>query len=259
VDWNTESMGRELDYDRPFDWGMMLGGGPFLGGEDRSLYSGGMGQWQPKCIVCATDGSMLVEVSLPGVKREDIDLRLVDGDLVLSGERKEEKSHKDEGYWSRERSYGKFRRRLWLPQGVQLDQIQASFHNGILQVLVPLPGRQGRERVQVGEAERREALEEKPTYEEWGGTQKQPVSGEAFVEKPTYEEWGGTQEQPVSKPVPEPFIPSREEGGPIQEAGTKEETKPLLEKEKEKEGMEQHRGSGIFIGNEAATTGPSSM
>jgi HSP20 family molecular chaperone IbpA len=51
-----------------------------------------MSGWQPKCIARATEGGMLVEASLPGVKREDINLQIVDGDLLLSGERKEEKS-----------------------------------------------------------------------------------------------------------------------------------------------------------------------
>jgi hypothetical protein len=46
--------------------------------------------WQPKCVALATNEGMLLEASLPGVKREDIDLRIIDGDLILSGERKEE-------------------------------------------------------------------------------------------------------------------------------------------------------------------------
>jgi HSP20 family molecular chaperone IbpA len=47
-----------------------------------------------------------------------------------------------EGYWSRESSYGKFQRRLWLPEGAQLDQMKAGFDNGMLNVFIPLPGRQ---------------------------------------------------------------------------------------------------------------------
>ncbi len=46
--------------------------------------------WQPKCVALATNEGMLLEASLPGVEREDIDLRIINGELILSGERKEE-------------------------------------------------------------------------------------------------------------------------------------------------------------------------
>jgi hypothetical protein len=49
-----------------------------------------MEMWQPKCVALATNEGMLLEASLPGVKREDIDLRIINGELILSGKRKEE-------------------------------------------------------------------------------------------------------------------------------------------------------------------------
>lgn len=235
--WRAEEpVGRGLDYGRSYDVGTTLGNIP----TEERLSLGGMEMWQPKCVALATNEGMLLEASLPGVKREDIDLRIINGELILSGKRKEEQLSQ------------KFRRRLWLPQGTQMNQLKASFKDGVLHVLVPLPGR-GR----MGEGERREMMEEKQPYQE----------------RQTYQEWGGTQQQ--QQYAGGATAQRGEEGGPIPEAGTKEETKPLLEHEtrplsteretkpllqKEKEKETEERPSGIFIGGgEAATTGPSSV
>jgi len=99
--------------------------------------------WHPNCEIRVVDEGLFIEAQLPGVKPADIDLQLVDGDLILSGKRKEKKKIKQESMVIRERLYGKFRRRIILPQGVKLETIKAGFENGLLQVLVPLPMREG--------------------------------------------------------------------------------------------------------------------
>jgi len=79
-----------------------------------------------------------VEVEIPGVKMEDLDVS-VDGDiLTLRGERKESKEVKDEDYMVRESQFGTFIRRMTLPEGVNTDQIHASFDNGILKISMPV-------------------------------------------------------------------------------------------------------------------------
>jgi len=250
-----ELTGRDLDTYRSPDWGMTTAT-PYGGDRDwpaaDELFRGGMSGWQPKCIARAVEGGMLVEAELPGVKREDVHLRIVNGELLLSGERKEEKSREGEGYWSRESSYGKFQRRLWLPETAQLDQIKAGFDNGMLNVFIPLPGRQ-REQQRMDMGQGRQMQEEgRQTYTEWGGAQAQPTAPRQEERGPIQQEAGTVEEM---KPLPE----RREEMKPLSE----EERKPLLEREKgkEKERMDtmQRGGSGIFIGSEATTTDASNV
>ncbi|KAF8996913.1 HSP20-like chaperone [Cyathus striatus] len=73
----------------------------------------------------------------PGLKKEDIQLDLHDGRLVVSAERRISSEHSQDGYAVRERQYGKFSRALKLPKGVKDEEIKASMENGILTVSFP--------------------------------------------------------------------------------------------------------------------------
>ncbi len=59
--------------------------------------------------------------------------------LIIKGERRQEKGAKDEDYIYRELAYGNFERRFTLPEGVKTDQVKAKFTNGILEVTIPVP------------------------------------------------------------------------------------------------------------------------
>ncbi|KAF8996915.1 HSP20-like chaperone [Cyathus striatus] len=72
-----------------------------------------------------------------GLKKEDIQLDLHDGRLIVSAERKISSEHSEDGYAIRERRYGKFSRALKLPNGVKDEEIKASMENGILTVTFP--------------------------------------------------------------------------------------------------------------------------
>jgi HSP20 family molecular chaperone IbpA len=262
-----EVMGRGADSYRSPDWGMTTAT-PYGGNrdwpvtDDLRLFRGGMmSGWQPKCIARATEGGMLVEASLPGVKREDINLQIVDGDLLLSGERKEEKSREGEGYLSRESSYGKFQRRMWLPEGAQLDQIKAGFDNGMLTVFIPLSGRQ---RMTSDMGQGRQMREEgRQTYTEWGGAQAQPdAARDVYSGTVQRQEERGPIQQEGTMEETKPLLEKKQEMKPLPER-REEERKPLLEREREKgkERMDtvQQGGSGIFIGSEATTTDASNV
>src|SRR4029079_8130624 len=73
--------------------------------------------FRPLCEMEETDSHYLMSVDLPGVSRKDINIEVKDGDLVISGERKNEK--KTSAY--SERYYGKFHRVLSLPTGIDAD------------------------------------------------------------------------------------------------------------------------------------------
>ena len=93
----------------------------------------------PRVDVFERDGNIVVKAELPGVKKEDINLSIEDGDLILRAEQREEREVKEENWYRMERSYGSLYRRLPLPEGVQPDRINASLNDGILEVTIPKP------------------------------------------------------------------------------------------------------------------------
>ncbi|KAI0071511.1 HSP20-like chaperone [Panus rudis PR-1116 ss-1] len=74
---------------------------------------------------------------LPGLKKEDVNIEVLNGTLTVSGETKQESSRDENGYSIRERNYGKFSRSLRLPKGVKESDIKASLENGVLTVTFP--------------------------------------------------------------------------------------------------------------------------
>jgi HSP20 family protein len=93
----------------------------------------------PRVDVFERNGNIVVQAELPGVKKEDIDLSIQEGDLVLQAEQRQEREVKEENWYRMERSYGSLYRRLPLPEGVQTDRINASLHDGVLEVTIPKP------------------------------------------------------------------------------------------------------------------------
>jgi HSP20 family protein len=74
---------------------------------------------------------------LPGLKREDIEVSLQDGALVISGERKTEEKRMEGELHRQERFYGKFRRALTLPAPIAADKVKAQYKDGILTITLP--------------------------------------------------------------------------------------------------------------------------
>jgi HSP20 family protein len=96
-------------------------------------------RWAPRVDVFEKDGSLVVTAELPGAQKEDIEVTLDQGDLVIRGERKAESEVKEAEYYRMERSYGSFYRRLPLPFETTADQIQATYKSGVLEVRIPKP------------------------------------------------------------------------------------------------------------------------
>ncbi len=95
--------------------------------------------WMPRMDVYEKGGKVVVKVELPGLRREDVQVEADAGDLVIRGERKAEEEVKEEDYYRLERRTGSFYRRVALPEGVEPEQIQASFTDGVLEVTMPRP------------------------------------------------------------------------------------------------------------------------
>jgi len=96
-------------------------------------------EWLPSTDVYRTNGNLMVKADLPGLTKDDVEVMVEEGFLVVKGERKEEKEEKEKEYFRSERNYGSFYRRVPLPEDVELEKITAAVHDGILEVTVPLP------------------------------------------------------------------------------------------------------------------------
>ncbi len=97
---------------------------------------GGM-QWRPSADIVENDNEYVIKADLPEVKKDDIDVRVDNGILTLSGERRVEKSTDREREHRRETFYGKFARSFSLPDDVDADQITAESRDGVLKVRIP--------------------------------------------------------------------------------------------------------------------------
>lgn len=78
-----------------------------------------------------------VEVDLPGVKKEDIKVDIEENRLVISGEKKLKEELKEEDYYKVESFYGTFKRSFALPENVDVENINASCEDGVLEVVIP--------------------------------------------------------------------------------------------------------------------------
>ncbi|AFL67755.1 Hsp20/alpha crystallin family protein [Sulfurospirillum barnesii] len=78
-----------------------------------------------------------IEVDIPGVKKEDIHIDLKENQLIISGERSFKEERKENDYYKIESSYGKFQRSFALPENVDVENIEASSENGVLEVVLP--------------------------------------------------------------------------------------------------------------------------
>jgi HSP20 family protein len=89
-------------------------------------------------VEVARDGAdVVVRVELPGVDVErDVAIEVDRGKLVISGERRDERSEQSEGVLVRELRYGQFRREFALPPGVSPEQVEATYDAGLLDVRV---------------------------------------------------------------------------------------------------------------------------
>jgi HSP20 family protein len=93
-------------------------------------------QWSPRVDIAETDKQYEIHVELPGLEKSDISLKMEDGLLVLSGERKSVAEEKERRFRRVERLYGRFERSFRLPKEADVEKIEAEFKNGLLLVTI---------------------------------------------------------------------------------------------------------------------------
>ena len=82
------------------------------------------------------DGSYHIELDVPGVTREDVDITLDKGTLSISAERKHEESDASRKGWREERFYGKVTRAFSLPDTIDPESVSAEMVDGVLRVSI---------------------------------------------------------------------------------------------------------------------------
>jgi HSP20 family protein len=114
-------------------------------GNDRAMTTA----WAPALDISERKDAYLVTVEVPGVEPEDLDITMEDGLLTIKGERQFTSESSEQQFHRVERRYGAFRRSITLPAQVQADHIEATFDNGVLQIVVPKAEEAKPKRIQV--------------------------------------------------------------------------------------------------------------
>jgi HSP20 family protein len=101
---------------------------------DLGLARPGNAPWSPLAEVSETDDAYLVHVDLPGIRKDQVDVQLMDRELVISGDIKESENGRRR---RSSRRTGRFEYRTYLPSDVKADQVSAQLADGVLTVTVP--------------------------------------------------------------------------------------------------------------------------
>lgn len=111
----------------------------------------GRGLWRPPIELYSKGDNLIVKADLPGMSREDIKVECTDDAITIQGERKQERTEEKEGEFHTERFYGKFFRRIPLPEGTRPEDAKAVFRDGVLEITLKAPKQEKTRQIAVGE------------------------------------------------------------------------------------------------------------
>jgi len=126
--------------------------------DDRDLISS---TWTPSVDIYEKENNLTLCAELPGIKEDDIEIRIEDNTLTLKGERNFEKETKEENYHRIERAYGTFQRTFTLPHYIDQDKIKAEHEDGILKIVMPKKSELKPRNVKILKAEKTESKAKK--------------------------------------------------------------------------------------------------
>ena len=101
----------------------------------------GLNVWSPQVEMFERKGELVVRADLPGLTKEDINVQVDDGGITIEGERRGQSEENRDGFYHSERHYGKFYRRLPLPEGINPEEANATFRDGVLEITMDVPKR----------------------------------------------------------------------------------------------------------------------
>lgn len=96
------------------------------------------GPWSPQVEIFERDDELVLRADLPGLTKDDVNVEIANDGITIEGERRSEHKETAEGYFRSERSYGKFYRRIPMPDGAKAEDANASFSNGVLEITLPV-------------------------------------------------------------------------------------------------------------------------
>ena len=95
------------------------------------------GELTPRIDETEDEKAFHIQVELPGMDKDDVDITLANGLLTIRGEKKRDEEEKGKDWYRKERSFGSFRRSLPIPADVDESKIDASFRKGVLYIELP--------------------------------------------------------------------------------------------------------------------------
>lgn len=96
-------------------------------------------RWAPAIDVVRRSGEIAIRADVPGLKAEDIKIEIEDDTVTLSGHVEEKLTKKEGRFLRRERRFGTFSRTIALPPEVDPASIDATCHDGVLELTIPMP------------------------------------------------------------------------------------------------------------------------
>jgi HSP20 family protein len=105
--------------------------------------------WVPSIDVSETDSDIQVRAEVPGLEAKDIDVNVSGDRLSITGEKKREEERRGENYFTHERYFGAFQRMVRLPAEVQVENAEAEFKNGVLNIRIPKSAETKSKRIKI--------------------------------------------------------------------------------------------------------------
>lgn len=148
--------------------------------------------WGIPLDVCEEQDKYIIEAVVPGMSPENIGISITDNVLTISGQTQSSQENQGENkqYHMRERRYGKFSRTITLPQGINADQVQANYANGILKIEMPKAENVKPRRISVNSSA---SNQQQPTNDQASSAKEQTMTGQGTGGQMTDNQIGNQQ------------------------------------------------------------------
>lgn len=93
--------------------------------------------WSPALESFARGDDLIVKLEVPGIEPEKVEISIKDHTLRIRGERRQAETIDDKDYYAEEFAYGSFERTLTLPREAKVEDVKATYDQGVLEVIVP--------------------------------------------------------------------------------------------------------------------------
>jgi HSP20 family protein len=113
----------------------------------------------PPADLTVSGNDLVLTMDLPGLTADQLEIQVLNGELVIRGERTRPELTEGSRWAFSERTFGRFERRVRLPQGVDADAITASMDNGVLSLIVPKPETLKPKTIAIGSGTQQRELE----------------------------------------------------------------------------------------------------